>query len=161
MRCLLLIAMGLALTSLGDVRYAVDEHGLLSSVSSGDSVVSWQNDDLVIETDVETCRFSSLPVRKLSDGRFCYEAGFASFTVGYETAKKAPFVKRSLEMTFSRPTVLKSIMRQLPSEGEAFLYHTFWNASSAAFVRSKGVVLACGFENPYCRLSGQRWCGPS
>lgn len=145
-----------ALQLCAGVNYSIDEHGLLTVVSDGGATFALAGDDIVIETDAATFRLSELPMRRLADGRFRFSDARATVALAYAPVKDAPFLKRSLELSFARPTVLRRISRRLPTGGAAFLYHTFWNASAAVFLRQDGIGVACGFENPYCALSGGR-----
>ena len=133
----------------------LDAHGLLTSVSDGALSVSVK-DDLVVETTNAVYRISQLAAEKTGAGHYRYRGADASFELVYSSVSGAPFVKRTLTMRFAGPTVLVRVSRDLPTGGAAFLYHTFWNASAAAFLRQDGVGVACGFENPYCALSGGR-----
>jgi len=141
--------------SRAELAYTLDGRGLLSSVSDGSAVYDLAGDDLIVETDVAMHRLAAMVAKRLDGRRFCYSCPDAEITLSYDRVEGAPFVRRSMEMVFMRPTTLKRIVRKLPSDGTVFLYHVFWHASSAVFVRSGGRGLACGFENPYCELSGR------
>jgi len=138
-----------------ELTYSLDGRGLLSSVSDGRTAFDLTGDDLVVETDWATYRLAAMPVKRLDGRCFRYSSPEAEITLSYDLVRGAPFVRRTMDMVFRRPTVLRRITRPLPPGGTAFLYHVFWNASAAAFVRAGDRGLACGFENPYCALDGR------
>ncbi len=126
------------------------ENGLIKNLGFGNTEIAF-DDDIFVLTDKKVYTLSQMDLRE-EDGVYVFFDDSAEFYIKYLPVLNTKFFKRLIGMKFKDKTTLLKISEKMPKAKEAFLYETFFNASSAVFLRNGDIGICMGFENPYFEI---------